>query len=204
MPLDQIMANYRAIYATSLAICSVLRQSRSAELFGTDIENVGCRVFSTLNFADNIPEEGEVGLFPYRIDISHVQRTLPPRPRYDGIRERHHLPLELHFLLIPRANTAQLQQLILGWMMRVIEDNTSVPANILNSGSEDTFAPDEHIEVTPSLLTTEEILRLWDQLPSDFNLCVPYCAKLLRIASPVTTADGVPVLQRDLDFRERG
>ena len=102
---------------------------------------------------------------------------------------------------MPRATQAQLQQLILGWMMRVVEDNASIPANILNSELEGVFAPEEHIEVIPGSLTTEEILRLWDQLPSDFNICVPYCARVLRIESPVGQLEAPPVLQRDLDFR---
>lgn len=195
------MATYQAIYATSSAICNVLRQSRDADLFGTDIVDVGCRVFSTSDFESNIPADGEVALFPYRVDIDSVQRTLPATPRYDGLKERHHLPLQLHFLLIPRGNTAEQQQVILGWMMRVIEDNTSMPANMLNSSSEGIFAIDEHIEITPTQLTTEEILRIWDQLPSNFNISVPYCARLLRIESPLRTDEGQPVLQRDLDFR---
>jgi hypothetical protein len=178
-----------------------LLQARSADLYGPDIENVGCDVFTTSDFTTNIPGDGEVALFLYRVDINAVQRTLPPRPRYDGLKERRHLPLDLHFLLIPRASQAERQQLILGWMMRVLEDNASIPANILNSGQEDTFYPEEHIEITPGSLTTEEILRLWDQLPSDFNICVPYCARVLRIESPISSEEGPPVLQRDLDFR---
>jgi hypothetical protein len=195
------MASYQAIFATCAAICNVLLQARSADLYSADIENVGCSVFTTSDFNNNIPADGEVALFHYRVDVNAVQRTLPPRPRYDGLRERHHLPLDLHFLLIPRATQAERQQLILGLMMRVIEDNASLPANILNSGQENVFVAEEHIEVTPGSLTTEEILRLWDQLPSDFNICVPYCARVLRIESPISTIQGPPVLQRDLDFR---
>jgi hypothetical protein len=195
------MASYQAIFASCTAICNVLLQARSAELYSADIENVGCSVFTTSDFNNNIPAEGEVALFLYRVDVNAVQRTLPPRPRYDGLKERHHLPLDLHFLLIPRANQAERQQLILGWMMRVLEDNTSIPANILNSGQEDTFYPEEHIEVTLGSLSTEEILRLWDQVPGDFNICVPYCARVVRIESRMSTTEGPPVLQRDLDFR---
>lgn len=195
------MATYQSVFATCAAIRNMLMQARSADLYGPDIANVDCQVFTTNDFTSNIPADGQVALFLYRVDVNPVQRTLPPRPRYDGIRERRHLPLDLHFLLIPRANQAQLQQLILGWMMRVIEDNASIPANILNSELEDVFYPEEHIEVTPGTLTTEEILRLWDQLPADFNICVPYCAKVLRIESPLSELEGPPVLQRDLDFR---
>ena len=195
------MANYQAIHAASAAICNVLRQSRDQNLFGDDIIGVDCRVFSTSDFTSNVPELGEVALFPYRIDVDGVQRTLPAPPRYDGTRQRHYLPLNLYFLLVPRGRTALLQQTIMGWMMRVIEDHPSLPANILNSAGENIFDEDEHIEITPTALTTEEILRIWDQLPSDFNLSVPYCARLLRIESPIQFEAGKPVLQRDLDFR---
>lgn len=195
------MATFQAIYAACTAICTVLEQSRSPDLFGPDVQNVNCRVFNTDNFNENIPVDGEVALFLYRVEVNAVQRARPPRPRYDGIKERHYLPLDLHFLLIPRARTSERQQLILGWMMRVLEDNASIPANILNAGREGTFSPEEHIEVTPETLPTDEILRLWDQLPGDFNISVPYGARVLQIESPLTHTEGAPVLQRDLDFR---
>ena len=195
------MANYQAIFATCASICNVLRQARSADLYGSDIENVDCNVFTTSDFDSNIPLRGEVALFLYRVDVNAVQRTLPPKPRRDGLRERRHLALDLHFLLIPRAREATLQQLILGWMMRVIEDNASIPANILNSSQEGTFSPEEHVEISPGSLTTEEVLRIWDQLPGDFNICVPYDARVLRIESPATDLEGAPVLARDLEFR---
>lgn len=195
------MATYQSIFATCAAIRNMLRQARSAALFGPDIANVDCQVFTTADFNSGIPAEGQVALFLYRVDVDWVQRTLPPRPRPDGIRERRHLLLDLQFLLIPRAAQAQLQQLILGWMMRVVEDNASIPASILNGELEGVFAPEEHIEVTPGSLTTEEILRLWDQLPSDFNIGVPYCARVLRLESPIGELEGPPVLRRDLDFR---
>jgi hypothetical protein len=195
------MATFQSVYATCQAICNVLEQSRSAALYSPEIANVTCDVFTTGDFSGNIPAAGQVALFLYRVDVNATQRTMPPRPRFDGIRERRHLPLDLHFLLIPRSGQAEQQQLILGWMMRVIEDNASIPANILNSGQENTFAPEEHIEVTPGTLSTEEILRLWDQLPGDFNICVPYCARVLRVESPMEDLEGPPVLQRDLDFQ---
>lgn len=197
------MGTYEAVYATCAAVCTVLEHARSATLYGPDIEDVGCRVITTSDFADNIPVDGEVVLFLYRVDVNPVQRTLPPRPRYDGIRERHHLPLNLHFLLIPRARRADTQHLILGWMMRVLEDNASIPANILNSEREGVFDPEEHIEVTAGSLTTEEILRLWDQVPGDFTLSIPYTARVVRIESPLEEMEGPPVLQRDLDVRRK-
>lgn len=195
------MANFQAIYATCSAICNVLLQARSTALYSAEIANVGCSVFTTSDFNNGIPNDGEVALFLYRVDVNATQRTLPPRPRNDGLKERRHLPLDLHFLLIPRASQAERQQLILGWMMRVLEDNASIPANILNSEQENTFYAEEHIEIIPGSLTTEEILRLWDQVPGDFNICVPYCARVVRIESPINTEEGPPVLVRDLDFR---
>ena len=195
------MATHQAVFATCAAIRNMLIQARSAALFGADIVNVDCQVFTTADFGSNIPAEGQVALFLYRVDVNGGQRTLPPRPRNGTAIETSSLRMDLQFLLVPRATQAQLQQLILGWMMRVVEDNTSIPANILNSELEGVFSPEEHIEVTPGRLTTEEILRLWDQLPSDFNICVPYCARVLRIESPVSALEGPPVLRRDLDFR---
>ena len=195
------MASYEAIFSVSEAICNMLRQSRSAALYGPDIQDVECQVFTTANFGDNVGVDGEVAVFPYRVDISRSQRSLPPQPRYDGIRERHLLPLEVHYLLVPRARSAQLQQVILGWMMRVMEDTAILPANILNAGREGTFSNEEHIELIAESITTEEIMRIWDQLPSDFNISVPYCARLIQLESPLRDEEGPVVLRRDIEYR---
>ncbi|MDX1665193.1 MAG: DUF4255 domain-containing protein [Candidatus Promineifilaceae bacterium] len=196
------MGTYEAVYATCTAICTVLEQSRSGVLYGPDVEAVTCRVITTGDFESDVPLAGEVVLFLYRVEINRVQRTLPPRPREDGHREKRHLPLDLHFLLIPRAGTAETQQVILGWMMRVLEDHPSIPATVLNSAREGVFDPEEHVEVVFESLSTEEILRLWDQVPADFSLSVPYSARVVRIESPVLEEEGPPVLRRDLDFGE--
>jgi len=44
------------------------------------------------------------------------------------------------------------------------------------------------------------LFRIWDVLPTDFQVSVPYVARVVRIDSELLEAEGEMVLTRELDF----
>ena len=193
------MADHRAVAATCEAVVKLLRQSWNP----TDFNNAAgqFRVFRNADF-DSPPITLGGALFLYRVSISGVQRTLPPRPREDGQRERRQLPVELQFMLTPIATTAALEQQIGGWMMRVLEDNPTLDAGLLNSTEigGGIFNSDELVEIIAGQLSNEEMFRIWDVLPGDYQLSFPYVARTVRIESRIAYPMGEPVIERDLEF----
>jgi hypothetical protein len=190
------MATYRAVEATCEAVIRLLEQSWHIDVFNG--ANLQFEVYRTRDFAT--PMDAGVSLFLYRVTVNGVQRTPPAKPRADGRPRRSQLPLDLHFLLIPWANDASLEQSILGWMMRTIEDTPILPAGLLNTVTADVFEPEETVEIVPGQLSNEEMFRIWDVLPNDYQISVPYTARIVRIDSELDLREGGPVLTRKLDF----
>jgi hypothetical protein len=190
------MATYRAIAATCEAIVSVLRQSWRPELFND--APLTFQVYRTDNFTN--PMTTGVSLFLYDVTINAVQRTPPGKLRPDGRRKRPELPLDLHFILTPWAREASLEQEILGWMMRTLEDFPLLGSGLLNAFGSGIFTDEESVEVLGGQLSREEMFRIWDVLPGDYRISMPYIARVVRIESELDTrGDGI-VLTRDLGF----
>lgn len=174
----------------------LLQQSWRSDLFdGADLQ---FKVYRTHDFAT--PMDAGLSLFLYRVTVSTVQRTPPARPAPDGHPRRTQLPLDLHFLLTPWAKDASLEQVILGWMMRTIEDTPILPAGLLNTLTPGVFETEETVEIVVGQLANEEMFRIWDVLPTDYQISVPYTARIVRIDSELDRREGGPVLTRELEF----
>lgn len=191
------MATYRAVEATCEAVVRLLQQSWRSDLF--DHTDLQFAVYHTKDF-DN-PMELGISLFLYRVTVNSIQRTPPAKPGPGGQLRRPQLPLDLHFLLMPWAKSASLEQFLLGWMMRTLEDTPILPAGILNTPTTpDVFEAEESVEIVPGQLSHEEMFRIWDVLPAKYQISIPYTARVVRIDSQLERREAGPVLTRELDF----
>jgi len=190
------MATYRAVEATSEAVMRLLQQSWRRDLF--ENRDLLFQVYQTQDFAT--PMSTGVSLFLYRVTVNTIQRTPVPRPGPKGRQRRPQLPLDLHFLLTPWADHSSLAQAILGWMMRAIEDTAILPAGLLNAVTDGVFDDDETVEIVAGQMTNEEMFRIWDVLPRDYQISIPYTARIVRIDSNLDLNEAGPVLAKDLDF----
>jgi Pvc16 N-terminal domain len=192
------MANYQAIHATCEAVMKLLEKTwkvRQPQLFdGADLDFRVCQEtdFATLP----IPS---VSLFLYYVNINPIYRTMPGRFNADGSKQYPQLPLDLYFILTPWAENSSIALQILGWTMRVLEDNPTLTPTLLNETHDPQFAEDETVDIVAGQMTYEEIFRIWEVLPGDFRLSVPYIARVVRIESEREEGSGV-VLERHLDF----
>src|SRR5437660_1775185 len=190
------MATYRAVGATCEAVVRLLQQSWQRDLFdGVDLQ---FDVYRTRDFAT--PMDAGVSLFLYRVTLNTVQRTPPAKPGPAGRHRRPQLPLDLHFLLTPWAKDASLEQVILGWMMRTLEDTPILPSGLLNTLTDGVFDVEETVEIVVGQLPNEEMFRIWDVLPNDYQISVPYTARIVRIDSELDQREAGPVITRELGF----
>lgn len=167
----------------------LLAQAWDPTAFDTEAQ---FKVFRSRDFS--APMETGVSLFLYRAAPNGVQRTQPQPPR-----RRRPLPVDLSFILTPWAKEASLEQEILSWMMRTMADAAVLSSGLLNSATAGVFAANEHVEVVATDVSNEELFRLWDVLPGDFQLSVPYAARVVRIEGPEIDEAG-PVLTRTIDY----
>jgi hypothetical protein len=191
------MAGVRAIATACESVVQLLRMSYRPEEFGHELE---FRVYLARNFAQ--PMAAGVSLLLYRIFATESHRMPAGRLGPDGRRQRHELPLDLHFLLTAWGPDASLQHAIAGFMMRALEDVPILPWTLLESVGPGVFRPDETVEVTLAQLSTEDLLRLWaDLVPNTYHISVPYVARMVRIESREMETGGGEVQVREFDGR---
>jgi hypothetical protein len=70
----------------------------------------------------------------------------------------------------------------------------------LNGVRAETFRGDETVELIAGALTNEELMRIWDDLSADYQLSVPYVARVVRIESLRELAEGEPVTVRRFEY----
>jgi len=191
------MADYRAIAGASEAILELLRHAYApADFEGRQVE---FKVYTGTDFKQ--PMTAGISLFLYRVFHNSSLRTPPGRLNERGRRLQTGLPLDLHFLLTAWAPTASLQHALLGWAMRTLEDTPVIPAGLLNARFPDVFRPSETVELVLAELSTEDLFRIWETVTeSNYQISVPYLARMVIIESRVEARDGAPVQQRTFDL----
>ncbi len=190
------MAGIHAIQTTCEAVVRLLQESYRPDLIESQM-NLQFEVYATPDFKNHMTQG--LSLFLYRVHVNQSQRA--PLGKYpDGRARRPQLPLDLHLLLTAWGTKASLQHVILGWAMRVLEDNPVLPAALLNGVRSGVFRDDETVELVVGQLSNEELMRIWDDLGTEYQLTVPYVARLVRIDSEIEIAQAGPVKQRSYNY----
>ena len=183
------MANSTSIAAVALSLQELLnrgftdlealdpnafRARPTARLVGTDdFARVGTTASSVIRFPS-------LTIFCYRADVNRTMRA--PWSAVAHVNRTIHLPLDLHFLLTPFDSDAEAELRILGAAMQILEQHPILTGPRLHPlGGWDAR---ESIQVLNEDLVTEDVLRTFDTLPTDFRLSVSYCARVTRIDAP--------------------
>ncbi|MDO9074817.1 MAG: DUF4255 domain-containing protein [Rubrivivax sp.] len=187
------MAGFRSVSATgrSLRRLLELRFRDDEPITGTP---TSVAIVRTEDFeSSNLPllvARPALTIFLYRVDFNKTMRAA-----WSGVGlndGRSHLALDLHFLITAWANNAENEHLILGRALQAIEDTPILAGPLLMQASD--WAPNESLQLVLEDIDTESLMRIFDSLPVDYRLSVPYVARVTRI-------DGrrLPVDQRDPD-----
>ncbi len=191
------MASHVAVASTCEAIVRLLRSNFVPAQFNN--ATLDFQVYVADNFLQ--PMDQGVSVMLYRIYHNGSHRT-PSGRVVDGQRQRTKLPVDLHFLLTAWAKTASRQHEIAGWMMRVLEDNPTLPASLLNAYQPDVFRDDEAVEIVLAELTTEDMFHIWEvMIQHVYQLSVPYIARMVQIESPQRSEEFALVGERGADLR---
>jgi hypothetical protein len=140
-----------------------------------------------------------LALFLYRVEVNGTMRAA-----WSGVAHQDghaHLPLDLHYLLIPWAAPALHEYRILGRALQALEDVPILSGPLLDPAAQ--WRSCEAIQVCHEHLSTEDTLRVFDSLPVDCKLCLSYVARVVRIEGRVDTGD-VPVTTLTTGFQVNG
>src|SRR5688572_21021822 len=118
-------------------------------------------------------------IFTYRVDFNKTMRAA-----WSGVGSldgRGHLPLDMHFLFTPWGDNAEDEHRILGKAMECVESTPILSGPLLYPEPAAMWAANESLQLVMEEITTEEVMRTFDSLPTDYKLSVPYLARIVRI-----------------------
>jgi hypothetical protein len=124
-------------------------------------------------------------LFLYRIDFNKSLRAAWSAVAHrDG---ESHLPLDLHFLLTAWGNSAEAEYRILGRAMQCLENTPILSGPLLDPAF--AWRGTEAVQVCLEDLSNEDVMRIFDSLPVDYRLSIPYVARVIVIDGGDRRAD---------------
>ena len=189
------MATHQAIAAVSLALKGLLDLGLPKEEF----PDAKIELLRPADFAGGMAEG--ISLLLYRVAINGTQRNLPPRIAADGMRFRPPLPIDLHYLLSAWADDADIQQSLLAWAMRLMEDTPQLAGNLINPFMpvKPVFRADESVELICDPLPQEAWLALFDRFAPALGASMTYVVRMVHIDSDKPMPDAERVRQRTFD-----
>ena len=113
----------------------------------------------------------------------------------------------LHFLMIAIADGAIAEVNLMGWGFQQLAIAPVIGADRLAAQSLVGLAPNapaiawddsDSVQVATEELTREELMRIWDTLPTKYRLTVPFVARGLRLTLTPDMRQYAPVLDRSL------
>lgn len=116
-------------------------------------------------------------VFLYKIEPNRTMRAAwSGVGSHDGVGR---LPLDLHYLLTAFASSPEHEHHILGRALQVLETTPVLAGPLLGGGGG--WAPHEAVHLQLDDLPLDQQMRIFDQIPGDFRLSLPYIARVVRL-----------------------
>jgi len=192
------MANLLAIHSFGSSLITYLRNAYPS--FLQNDYSCDFRVFSSGELAQlevsNL--NTTVSLYLYKITICEFMRNTPaPNKPLDSYPP---LSINLHFLLTIWADSSVAEHTIAAWVMHEIHHHPIMDISSLSSDGE--WGPDEVVQIIPSELTIEDMMRIWDSLAPNYHLSLSYVGRVIRI-EPEDLPGAKPVVATRFSYEER-
>lgn len=174
------MTNPRAIHAVGASVVSYL--NKAFEISGKDLTGVAAckaQLLASSDFTriDNVLALPALTLYLFRITMNEHARNV--RRPVGALVEDVPLAVDLHYLLTAWADSAEEEQTTLAWAMRELYLHPVLDAAALARDAG--WEPGDVIQIVPSELSTEDIMRIWDALEPSYRLSVSYVARVVRV-----------------------
>jgi hypothetical protein len=142
------MATENAISAVSRSLVWLLAQGCPKKTFGLTERDF--MLAQAVDLERKRPTRG-LSVLLHRVTLNVSMRDQSSRRRVLETGPRA-LPVELHYLITPWAETAEVQQSLLGWVIRFFERCQSVSDDVLNQVVPGTFGTSETVQIVPDAI----------------------------------------------------
>jgi len=188
------MASYTAVNGALQALQQYLDRKMPAAFTSGQI-NARVDLLGSDDFTN--PISGNVlGLYVHRLEVDAHGRARFFSPQGGGNRSQaRELPINLHVLLIASATSPAVELDLLSWAMIELANESQLDLSKM-SEHDDSWTEREILTITPSEMSTEDLLRIWDSLDHPYTNCVPYVMRTVRLRLRDIENAGPPVSTR--------
>jgi len=192
------VADYTAIYSVGNSLAQYLGNSYVPSPLHAQYPSVKFQLVSSAQIAeeDQTSLDQVVTVFLHRITLDEnfrSARRIPDEPTKKAL-----LYLDLHYLITYWGTDPQAEQTILGWTMQQLQSAAILDSSILTPAA--TWDPNESVQIVPTDLSLEDILRIWDALGPKYRLSLCYIARVVRIDVSRSVAPEPLVVASRLQF----
>ena len=181
------MANLYSIHSVSTSLMTYLRNAYPEPL--RTQHHCAFSVLSSGELAKLDEPDTMVSFYAYRVAINEHMRN--QRPVASATVSRPPLAVDIHFLLTIWAGSAVDEHLICGWVMSQLNLHPVLDASFLSADGG--WRPDELVQIIPTELSIEDMMRIWDAFAPSYRLSLPYVARVVSI-EPVEEGGALPVV----------
>lgn len=193
------MAHYAAIRAVGESVLELMREACPvADLQLGASPRFDLASLGSLTEGQAAPAEGFY-LILWRVGIGGSPRNLPPRRARDGRLYKPSLPVDLYFLMLPIASSADKQAQMLGWALAFLHQLPALSGEVINrytKGSPAVFQPEDTVELIADPLGTADYLSLCNRLKGGLQAGMTYVARMVLLDIDQPEPGGAPVTER--------
>jgi hypothetical protein len=187
------MANVFAIHSVGNSVASFLRNTYPAQIGPVNMPDCNFELVSSGQLAGDQDETTRITLYLHRITLNeHSQRSAGKSDKT--------LSLDLHYLLTAWAATPLEEQITMAWAMRQLHLHPLLDVSSLSP--EAGWHRGDSVQIIPSELTTEDVMRIWDALTPAYRLSTSYVARVVHLEPDIDSREFAPVVARRLAVGE--
>lgn len=204
------MASYKAVQGVLYALRDFLKlrmqddldkvlESPSVSILGT----IDLRKPPTESNSDNALKLNSIGIYLHRVSVDPFGRNRYVQSRLPNAGPQPELAINLHLFLLAWTTHGESEAVLTAWAMQQLGSALELGYSHLHS-YDASWSVEDVIQIQPEEMSTEDLLRIWDSLPGNYILSVPYIVKTLRLL-PVPEVDGgIPITSVITPYFSRG
>jgi hypothetical protein len=204
------LASYKAVQGVLYALRDFLKLRMQDDLDKV-LESPGVSILGTVDLrqpptesnGENTPKLNSIGIYLHRVSVDPFGRNRYVQSRLPNAAPQPELAINLHLFLLAWTTHGESEAVLTTWAMQQLGSALELGYSHLHS-YDASWSVEDVIQIQPEEMSTEDLLRIWDSLPGNYILSVPYIVKTLRLLPVPEVEDGLPVTSVITPYFSRG
>lgn len=134
----------------------------------------------SLSVGNGSVKTNSIGIYLHRVSVDPFGRNRYLPSRSSNKPPQPELPVNLHIFLLAWASNGESEAVLTTWALQQIGSALELGFSHLKA-YDPHWTVDEVVQIQPEEMSTEDLLRIWDSLPGNYILSVPYIVKTIRM-----------------------